>query len=156
MPTGSKSIRISPLGAVVGAFTCAIARSLVVYWATQQPALILMLPSAAIGFLVGAIAGAIGRPIVSAAIGAILSAVVFELFLLPCVSMVGIFGDITGNANLESDFIHSALKYLIGMAVAGGIGGGIGGAVGQFTGDVPKEANDDVVVGERVDQPKSP
>lgn len=61
-----KTLRISPVGAIVGAIICAVGRSLVVLWAIQGPSVILMLPSAAIGLLVGAIAGSIGRPFVSA------------------------------------------------------------------------------------------
>ena len=147
-----KTLRISPVGAIVGASLCAIGRSLVVFSVIQEPAVILMLPSAAIGLLVGAIAGAIGRPVVSAVVGALLSAIVFELFLLPCVSLIGAFGDITGNANADSDFIRSTLKYLIGMAVAGGIGGGVGGAVGLLSGEIPTKPREDLGIGEPSDE----
>ncbi|EMI17466.1 membrane protein [Rhodopirellula maiorica SM1] len=148
-------MRISPVGAIVGAGLCAIGRSLVVFSVIQEPAVILMLPSAAIGLLVGAIAGAIGRPVVSAVVGALLSAIVFELFMLPCVSLIGIFGDITGNTNADSDFFRATLKYLIGMAVAGGIGGGVGGAVGLHGSEIPTESSEDLGIGEASDEPKS-
>jgi len=149
-----RALRISPVGATVGAILCAVGRSLVVFWMIQQPVLIFMLPSAAIGLLVGAIAGAIGRPFVSALTGAILSAIVFELFLLPCASLLGTFGDFTGNANADAEFMQSTLKYLIGMAVAGGIGGGIGGAVGLLSTDIPVESREDGI-GEPSDAPES-
>jgi hypothetical protein len=145
-----KTMRISPAGALVGAILCAIGRSLVVFSVIQKPAVILMLPSAVIGLLVGSIAGAIGRPLVSAVTGALLSAIVFELFLLPCVSLIGTFGDMTGNTNADSEFVRSTLKYMIGMAVAGGIGGGVGGAVGQLTGKMQTESGKGLGIGEQI------
>ncbi|HBE70132.1 MAG TPA: hypothetical protein DDW52_18445 [Planctomycetaceae bacterium] len=151
----NETLRISVIGAIVGAIGCAIGRSLVVYSAIQKPALILMLPSAGIGMLVGAISGAIGRPLISAVTGALLSAFVFELFLLPCASLIGTLGEISGNANADSDFIRSTLKYLIGMAVAGGVGGGIGGAMGRHFGDLQIESDDANLTSEPNDEFKS-
>jgi hypothetical protein len=150
----NETMRISPVGALVGAILCAIGRSLVVLSMIQKPVLILMLPSAGIGLLVGAIAGAIGRPLVSAVTGALLSAIVFELFLLPCVSLIGTFGDLSGNTNAESEFVRSTLKYLIGMAVAGGIGGGVGGAIGRLNGKAQTQPKEDSGIGEKIDEPK--
>ncbi|QDS95089.1 hypothetical protein FF011L_38730 [Roseimaritima multifibrata] len=150
-----KSLRVSPTGAIVGAVICAIGRSLVVVWALGEPAWIFMFPSAGIGLLVGAISGSIGRPLLSAIIGALLSAIVFEFFLVPCVSLVGVFGNSTGNNDAASDFMFSTLKYLIGMAVAGGIGGGVGGAVGRLSEEIPIESGENTVTGEPRDEPKS-
>lgn len=83
-----------------------------------------LIPSAVIGLLVGGIAGAAGKPLRGAAIGAILSGVMFELFMLPCVSMIGLFSPEAGK-----EFLGGTLPYALQMALAGAIAGGAGGGV---------------------------
>ena len=85
-----------------------------------------MLPSAGIGLLVGAIAGAVGRPLLGAAIGAILSGVVFEFFMFACASLIGVISQKAG-----SDFLFQTLIYGTEMALAGAIAGAVGGLAGQ-------------------------
>lgn len=122
-------MRVSGKGALVGAGIGAVARAAVVSFnlGLEIP-LVFMLPSAAIGLLVGAIAGALGRPWIGALVGAILSGVIFELFMLPCASMIGTFA---GDDQAKSVFLRSTVAYALQMAAAGALAGGIGGLVGQ-------------------------
>ena len=83
-----------------------------------------LIPSAVIGLLVGVIAGATGKPLRGAAIGAVLSGVVFVLFMLPCVSVIGFLSPQDGR-----EFLSGTLPYALQMALAGAIAGGAGGAV---------------------------
>ena len=124
-------MRISVIGAVAGAVVCAISRSLVIIIAVPNVSPIFFLPSASIGILVGAVAGAIGRPLIGAGIGAVLSAVIFELFMLPCASLIGTFGALTGDTDADTEFLKQTVTYLVQMGIAGAIGGGVGGAVGS-------------------------
>lgn len=86
-------------------------------------ALWLAIPSAGLGVLVGAIAGATGRPIAGAGVGAALSAGVLLLFLAPLAYLLGprVVGELTG-------------RFLIEMTVAGAVGGGLGGLAGSLAG----------------------
>jgi len=86
-----------------------------------------VIPSAVIGLLVGGIAGAAGKPLRGAALGAVLSGVVFELFMLPCISVIGLFSPETGR-----EFLHNTLPYALQMALAGAVAGGAGGAAACF------------------------
>jgi hypothetical protein len=99
-----------------------------------QVPLVFLLPSAVIGILVGCIAGGTGRPLRGALLGAVLSAVVFELFMLPCASVLGRFGSITGDQDAEGKFLRETLVYGLEMALAGALAGGIGGLLGKSAG----------------------
>lgn len=120
-------MRISPVGALVGGVVGAVARSAVVLYhlqdvARDMPAF--LVPSGAIGLLVGAIAGASGRPMRGAAIGAVLSGLVFELFMTPLASFIGLFSHQAG-----ADFLGHTIPYALQMAVAGALAGVVGGAI---------------------------
>jgi len=119
-------MRISVTGLIVGSLIGCVARSAVVLLNVGSEAGMLMLPSAGIGLLVGAIAGAAGRPLLGAAIGAVLSGVVFEFFMCACASLVGRISEKAG-----SDFLFETLRYAVEMALAGGVAGAIGGLCGQ-------------------------
>jgi hypothetical protein len=89
---------------------------------------IVALPSAAIGLLVGAIAGAMGKPLRGAVVGFALSAVVFETFMCACASALPTEG-ILGRPNAGMAFLTEMLPYTLLMGLAGAAAGGIGGAV---------------------------
>ena len=80
-------------------------------------------PSAAIGLLVGAIAGGLGRPVRGLIAGFLLSAIVFELLLMPCVSLLGTFG----GAAAKQEFLWDSVRYALEMGVAGALAGLAGG-----------------------------
>jgi hypothetical protein len=125
-------MKISGTGAVVGAAIGAAARSGVVLLNLGEGVpMVFVLPSAAIGALVGLIAGGTAKPLVGALVGALLSAIVFELFMLPCASLIGTFGSITGDKNAERNFLGETLIYALEMGVAGLLAGGIGGWIGN-------------------------
>jgi hypothetical protein len=122
-------MKISPVGAGVGALVGCVGRSAVVLLnmpagAVGEP--MLALPSAGIGLLVGAIAGAFGRPVLGAGVGAVLSGVVFELFMFACASLIGSISQ-----RASSMFLSETLVYGLEMAAAGALAGGIGGLVGR-------------------------
>jgi hypothetical protein len=94
---------------------------------------IIALPSAGVGLLVGAIAGALGKPLRGAIVGLILSAFVFELFMFACASLIGGMADLLGHKGAESEFLTEMLPYTLLMGLAGAAAGGIGGAVGSAT-----------------------
>jgi hypothetical protein len=121
-------MKISGVGAMVGAVVGVVARGAVVVLNIHldQSFAMIALPSAAIGALVGGIAGATARPIGGALVGAFLSGVVFEVFMLTSASLIGQFSPQGGG-----DFLRDTLKYCLEMAVAGAIAGGIGGQVGS-------------------------
>jgi hypothetical protein len=120
-------MQISLTGAGVGALVGAVGRYLVALGGllvdgAGHEAPLIALPSAAIGLLVGAIAGALGKPLRGAVVGFVLSAFVFEIFLLP---------------TLAGALLWKALPYMPLLGLAGAAAGGIGGAVagaGQQTG----------------------
>lgn len=124
----ARAMKVSGVGAIVGAVVGVVARGAVVVLNLHpdQSFAMIALPSAAIGALVGGIAGATGRPIRGALVGAFLSGVVFEAFMLTCASLIGQF-----SPEGAGDFLNVTLKYGLEMAVAGAIGGGIGGQVGS-------------------------
>jgi hypothetical protein len=125
-------MKISGTGALVGAAIGAGARSAVVLLNLGEGIpLVVVLPSAAIGVLVGLIAGGTAKPLVGALVGALLSAIVFELFMLPCGSLLGTFGSITGDKDAEGKFLRETVIYAVEMGVAGFLAGGIGGWVGS-------------------------
>jgi hypothetical protein len=122
-------MKVSGTGAAVGALVGCLARGSVVLLnlgnaAEMAPAV--ALPSAGIGVLVGALAGAVGRPLAGAAVGAVLSGVVFELFMCACASLVG-----TLNSKAGEVFLSQTLIYALEMAVAGAVAGGVGGLAGK-------------------------
>jgi hypothetical protein len=130
-------MQISGVGAGVGALVGAVSRALVVLaWIGPigPKGHIIALPSAGIGLLVGAIAGALGKPLRGAIVGFILSAVVFELFMFACASLLGGMADLVGHKGAESEFLTETLPYTLLMGLAGAAAGGIGGAVGSATG----------------------
>jgi hypothetical protein len=91
---------------------------------------VLAMPSAGIGLLVGAIAGAFGQPLLGAIVGAVLSGAVFELFVFACVSTIGTL-DARGGAN----FISQTVVYCLEMAVTSAVAGAVGGLVGRPAAD---------------------
>jgi hypothetical protein len=126
---GGKAMKISAVGAGVGALIGCVARAAVVFvnlGPVEGPLTSIALPSAGIGLLTGAIAGAFGRPLLGAAVGAVLSGVVFELFMFACSSVIGSF-----SAKAGADFLSQTLIYGLEMAIAGAIAGGVGGLLGQ-------------------------
>lgn len=121
-------MKISAEGAMIGALIGAIARSAVVFLHLGGNApLAFFLPSAAIGILVGFIAGATGNPWRGAVVGALLSGVVFELFMLSCASLIGFISQ-----KHAEDFLWSTAIYALEMGAAGLLAGGIGGWVGTI------------------------
>ena len=125
-------MKISVAGAVAGAILGAVGRAAVVFFTLDSPPMIFMLPSAAIGVLVGIMAGGLGRPLLGAAVGALLSAIIFELFLLPCASMLGTVGQIVGKDGWSQGFLREAFPYFLQMGLAGAIAGGLGGGMGRL------------------------
>ena len=120
-------MRLSAAGAGVGALVGALARAAVVRLnlGDAQGLGFLALPSAGIGALVGAIAGATGRPLRGALVGAVLSGVVFELFVFACASAIGRF-----NPEGARKFLAATFAYALEMAAAGALAGAAGGAAG--------------------------
>jgi hypothetical protein len=122
-------MKISGAGAGVGALVGFFGRGAVVllnFDSVGASLPVIALPSAGIGLLVGAIAGGLGRPLLGAAVGAILSGIVFEFFMFACASLIGSF-DQTGGAA----FLSQTLVYGLEMAVAGALAGGVGGLAGR-------------------------
>lgn len=125
-------MKISVVGAVVGAAIGAGARSAVVLLNLGAGVpLIFVLPSAAIGVLVGLIAGGTAKPLVGGLVGALLSAIIFELFMLPCASLIGTFGSITGASDAEGKFLRQTAIYALEMGAAGFLAGSLGGWMGR-------------------------
>ncbi len=124
-------MQISAAGAGVGSLVGAAGRALVVFCWVGPNAGIFALPSAAIGLLVGAIAGALGKPLRGALVGFILSAFVFELFMFSCASVFGDVARIFGEKDAGTKLLTDVLPYMLLMGVAGAAAGGIGGAVGS-------------------------
>ncbi len=120
-------MQVSAKGAVVGALVGAVGRALVVLCWLGDVGLIVALPSAAIGLLVGTIAGALGKPLRGAVVGFVLSAVVFELFMCACASVLGGIGGFGEGRSFLSD----VLPYMLLMGLVGAAAGGVGGAVGS-------------------------
>lgn len=125
-------MRISGKGALVGAGIGAAARSAVVLLNLGAGVpMIFVFPSAAIGLMVGLIGGGTGKPLLGSVLGGVLSAVVFELFMLPCASLIGTFGSFTGNNDASDKFLRDTFVYTLEMGVAGALAGGIGGWLGR-------------------------
>lgn len=72
-----------------------------------------------------------GRPLRGAIVGALLSAVLFELLLLPCLSLIGMLSELSGEKDTQQRLFMMSLRYAAEMGVAGALAGAIGGAVGQ-------------------------
>ena len=124
-------MQYSGTGAVVGALVGAVGRAAVVLvwmavvgiWGAP---ITVVLPSAAIGLLVGAIAGAQGKPVRGAVVGAVLSGCVFELFICACASVLHSIPLLDRGAD---ELFGKTLPYALLMGLAGAAAGGIGGAV---------------------------
>ena len=133
-------MKVSGSGAAVGAVVGCVARAAVVilnvmgHGGEGVPAAFI-LPSAVIGLLVGAVAGAVGKPLLGATVGAVLSGVIFELFMCSCASLIGSF-----SREASDRFLSHTLIYGLEMALAGAVAGGVGGLVGQIADrEVPLE-----------------
>lgn len=124
-------MKISGVGAGVGALVGAVGRALVCYGWLGPTAGLFVLPSAGIGLLVGAIAGSLGRPLRGALVGFVLSAFVFELFMCAGASLLGDVARVFGEQDAGTKFLSEVLPYMLLMGVAGAAAGGIGGAVGN-------------------------
>ncbi len=83
------------------------------------------LPSAGIGFLCGAIAGATCRAWLGALIGAVLSAGVFGLFVIP-------FAYLFSHFDATDKVTAFTWPLFIQKAIAGAVAGGIGAFVGKL------------------------
>jgi hypothetical protein len=130
-PREVRGMKISGTGACVGALLGCLGRAAVVLFnvgPVGHALPVVALPSAVIGVLVGAIAGALGRPVLGAAVGAILSGVVFELFMFACASLIGSISE-----KAAGNFLSQTLVYGLEMAVVGAIAGGVGGLAGRAT-----------------------
>lgn len=139
---GVPPVKISVTGALVGAAIGALARGAVVVVNLGPNILpVFVVPSAAIGVFVGLIAGAMKSPWTGAIVGAVLSAVVFELFMLPCISLLGLFGSVNGDNQLQADFFLKSLVYALEMGLAGALAGGLGSLAGQRWGDSAENSN---------------
>lgn len=124
-------MQISATGAGVGAVVGAVGRALVVIGWLGPAALIVALPSAGIGLLVGAIAGGLGKPLRGALVGFLLSAFVFELFMFACASALGDVAQLWGEKDKGRMFLTEVLPYTLFMGLAGAAAGFIGGIVGR-------------------------
>jgi hypothetical protein len=120
---------------MVGAIAGGLARGVVVAFHVGVSSLWLAFPSAGIGALVGAIAGATGRPGKGAIVGATLSALIFGLVIMTASRLLDLVGTAVGEAGAGGPFLAWSLPYFLQMAVAGAIGGSIGGAAGKTVAD---------------------
>jgi hypothetical protein len=115
-------LRVSPAGVCAGALVGGVGRAAVAALhakdAGRELALVLVV-AALLGITIGALAGATGRPLLGAGIGAALSVLVF-LATLPAVALLYLLGAGTVPSLLE-------------MLAVGALAGGIGGAVGQVS-----------------------
>lgn len=82
-----------------------------------------LIPSAGIGFLCGAIAGATKRLWLGALTGAVLSAGLLLLFAMPFAWLFALFG-------LDQWFAKFTLPYFLQKGTAGALGGAFGGFLG--------------------------
>jgi hypothetical protein len=129
-----------PWGALAGATVGAAARGGFTYYnlvaaaaqvgvrdaALTGLASLALLPSAGIGLLCGAIAGAFGRPAFGSALGAALSAGVFALFVLPFSCCLSAF-------QVEKLVWDFSSLFFVQKAIAGALAGGVGGFVGRLS-----------------------
>lgn len=138
-------MKFSGMGAIVGACLGALCRAVVV-WANLGIGISItfVLPSASIGVLVGLIAGGTGRPLRGLLLGGILSGLIFELFMLPCASLIGTFGSLTGDASMQGEFLRRATLYALEMGLAGAVAGGLGALAGQAYDRRQIRADDDL------------
>lgn len=113
-------------GALAGGLVGALLRGGVTFYnlrAGAELGFLAAMPSAGIGFLCGAVAGAFGRAGVGALLGAFLSAGVFALFMLP-------FAYVFTTLNALDRVADFTWQYFVQKAIAGAVAGGIGGWVG--------------------------
>jgi len=127
-------MKISVPGALFGAAVGAIARGLVIVLNVGSPVFILALPSASIGALVGLIAGSLRHPLLAAGVGAVLSGLVFEFFMIACSSMISWF-----DADGAKVFFVETLLYGIEMGLAGALAGFAGCAFGKYYANLRKD-----------------
>ncbi len=110
------AFRVSLVGAGVGALIGGIGRAAVAafhFTGASGDLTLVVLIAAGIGIVIGALAGATGRPLLGATVGAALSAVIFML-TLPAVAFLQLLGAGT---------LPSVLEVVAAGALAGGIGG---------------------------------
>jgi len=109
------------VGASVGALIGAISRVAVAAYhltpATQDRGLVVLI-AAVMGIITGALAGAVGKPVLGATVGAGLSVLAY-LVNLPIVAFLHFLGALTTPTLLE-------------VVAAGALAGGIGGAAAQM------------------------
>lgn len=116
------SYRVSLVGAGAGALLGGISRAVLAALHlsdTSRQAIPVVLTAVVIGIVIGALAGATGRPLLGATVGAVLSTVVF-VGVLPLVGLLHLLG-------------AGTIPSLLEVVAAGAIPGGIGGAVGQMS-----------------------
>lgn len=116
------------LGALVGALLGALIRGgITLYHLREGEAFGVLgsLPSAGIGFLCGAIAGATCRAWLGALLGAALSAGVFVLFVVPVAYLFAHF-------NAVEKVTEFTWPLFIQKAIAGAVAGGVGAFVGRL------------------------
>jgi hypothetical protein len=125
-------------GLLAGGLIGAVLRPLVALAAVEAPLdaalidprpLVILLPTAAFGFIAGAIGGWLAHPIAGALAGAAVSGLFAELILMPCLSLIAIVLPADDSIKLANRLIAT----VIGMTVAGLIAGGVGGAISQQT-----------------------
>lgn len=116
------------IGGFVGALIGTLVRGGITFYhlrVGEAFGLLASLPSAGIGFLCGAIAGCWCRGWTGALIGALLSAGMFGLFVLPCAYVFAQF-------NAADKVTEFTWPLFVQKAIAGGIAGGVGGLVGRW------------------------
>jgi hypothetical protein len=135
-------------GLLVGGLLGAVLRPLVALAALETPLqaalidprpLVMLLPTAAFGFIAGATGGWLAHPVSGALAGAAISGLFAELILLPCLSLIAIVLPADDSTNLANRLIAT----VIGMTVAGLVAGGVGGAISQQTNPGSNTANTD-------------
>jgi len=113
--------RASLVGAGVGALVGGISRAAVAAFLLTDVSgdlIPVVLFAGAMGILIGAMAGATGRPVLGATVGGVLSAVAF-MVTLPAASLIFLAG-------------AGTLPSLLEIVAVGALSGGIGGAAGQM------------------------
>jgi hypothetical protein len=116
------------LGALVGALLGALIRGGITLFHLREGeafGVLGSLPSAGIGFLCGAIAGATCRAWLGALIGAVLSAGVFVLFVIP-------FAYLFAHFDAVEKVTAFSWPLFIQKAIAGAVAGGVGAFVGKL------------------------
>lgn len=126
-------MQVSGVGAVVGSVIGGLARGTVVLFHTGASSFWLAFPSAGIGALVGAIAGASAQPRRGALIGGLLSAAIFGLLLLSGTFLMGRIDALLGEQGSGASFLKWGVPYLLEMTIAGAFAGWAGATAGKCT-----------------------